>query len=187
MNKKLLKWFIILLPAIAILIFLMVVMLIPNKNGEKVKMKMKDVLTKDSRVTFSVDEKYKQEEKGEYDLYLIKNNLQIVSAFTYNLSEYEEKTSKEILDKQIENFTSTKKDIKLFKKESIIEDDTKKITKVEYSGKTEKSSECIYIFSVIDFKSDANYVVYTTEVIVKNQYEDNIGEMIDILKSAKLN
>ena len=32
-----------------------------------------------------------------------------------------------------------------------------------------------------------NYVVYVTEVIIKNQYEDHIGEMINILKSAKLN
>ena len=187
MKNKLLKWFIILLPAIAILMFLIIIMLIPNKTAEEKKIKMKDVTTKDSRITFSVDENYKQEEKGEYDLYLVKNKLQIVTAFTYNLNEYEEKTAKEVLDKQVEHFTSTKKDIKLFKKETIYDDEVKKITKVEYSGKTDTSDECVYIFSVIEFKNDPNYIAYLTEVIIKNQYEDHIGEMIDIIKSAKLN
>ena len=77
--------------------------------------------------------------------------------------------------------------MKIFKKEESIDMDDKIITKVEYSGKTDKSSECIYIFSVIAFKSDPNYILYVNEVILKSHYEENISEMIDILKSAKLN
>lgn len=187
MKKKILKWLIILLPAIVVLLFLGIVMLIPNKTGEIKQIKTKDVITKDSRVTFSVDEKYKQEEKGEYDLYLNKNNKQILGVFTYNTNEYEEKTSKEILDKQVNNFISTRKNMKLFKKEETIDLEDKTIIKVEYSGKTEKSSECVYIFSTINFKSDPNYIVYVNEVIIKNTYEENIREMLNILKSAKLN
>ena len=187
MNKKLLKWFIILLPAIAVLLFFIVVAFIPNENAKEKKIVTKTVKTKDSRVSFIVDEKYKEETKGEYDLYLNKDNKQIVGGFTYNLNEYEENSSKEVLDKQINNFITTRKDMKLFKKEVKTQMEDKTITRVEYSGKTEKSSECIYIFSTIEFKNDPNYVVYINEVIIKQRYEDNISEMIDILKSAKLN
>ena len=63
----------------------------------------------------------------------------------------------------------------------------KKITKVEYSGTNTDSSDCVYIFAVIDFKSDPNYVVYSNEVILHKDYESNISEMLDILKNAKLN
>ena len=187
MNKKLLKLFIILLPAIAVLLFFIVVAFIPNENAKEKKIVTKTVKTKDSRVSFIVDEKYKEETKEEYDLYLNKDNKQIVGGFTYNLNEYEENSSKEVLDKQINNFITTRKDMKLFKKEVKTQMEDKTITRVEYSGKTEKSSECIYIFSTIEFKNDPNYVVYINEVIIKQRYEDNISEMIDILKSAKLN
>ena len=187
MKKKLLKWFIVLLPLIAIVLFFVVVALIPNRYNVEEKINTKDVVTKDSRITFVVDEKYTQEEKGEYDLYLNKDKSQIIGVFTYNLSEFEENSGKEVLDKQISSFIANRKDMQIFKKELAIEDDAKKITKVEYSGKTESSDECIYIFSVIEFKNDPNYIAYVTEVIAKNDYEDNIGEMVDILKNVRLN
>lgn len=187
MNKKLLKWFIILLPVLAVILFLIIVAFIPNKDANEKKIVTKTVKTKDSRVSFDVDEKYKEETKGEYDIYLNKDNKQIVGGFTYNLNEYEESSSKEVLDKQVNNFVSSRKDMKLFKKETKTEMEDKTITRVEYSGKTDKSSECIYIFSTIVFKSDPNYVVYMNEVIIKQRYEDHISEMINILKSAKLN
>lgn len=185
--NKVLKWFIILLPVLTLLLFFIIVSFLPNKYNDVEKIKTKEVVTKDSRITFVVDEKYAQEEKGEYDLYLNKNKSQIIGVFTYNLNEFEENSGKEVLDKQINNFIANKKDIQLFKKELVIEDNDKKITKVEYSGKTEKSDECIYIFSIIEFKSDPNYVAYVTEVIAKNDYEDNISEMIDIIKNVRLN
>ena len=187
MNKKILKWFIILLPVLAVILFLIIVAFIPNKDAKEKKIVTKTVKTKDSRVSFLVDEKYKEETKGEYDLYLNKDKKQIVGVFTYNLNEYEEKSSKEVLDKQTNNFVSTRKDMKLFKKETKTDMEDKIITRVEYSGKTDKSSECIYIFSTIEFKSDPNYIVYVNEVITKQAYEDHISEMINILKSAKLN
>lgn len=185
--KKHMKWLFILIPAFAVLLFLLVVMVIPNKNGDIKEIKLKEYKTKDSRVTFKADENYKQDEKGEYDIYLNKDSKQIVGGFTYNLSEYEEKTPKEVLDKQISYFSSSRKDMKLFKKEVIDDLEDKTIIRVEYTGKTDKSSDCIYVFSVINFKADPNYVVYINEVIIKDRYEEHISEMIDILQSAKLN
>lgn len=185
--KKYLKWFIILIPVFLILLFILVAALIPNTAAKKEEIKLKEFKTKDGRVTLMASEKFKSKETGEYDIYLDKDKKQIVGGFTYTLSEYEEKTSKEVLDHQVNNFISTRQDMKLFKKERKIDLDDKVITIVEYSGKTEKSSDCVYIFSVIDFKQDPNYVVYINEVIIENNYETNIGEMTDILKSAKLN
>ncbi len=184
--KKLLKWFIILIPLFAVLTFAIVVSLIPNKEAKKEKIKLIEFTTKDDKVVFLADEKFKKDEKGEYDLYLNKNNLQILGVFTYDLNEYEEKSAKEVLDKQTNAFLSSRKNTELFKKEQTINTDDKTIIKVEYSGKTEKSSDCVYIFSVISFNNNPNYVLYIDEVIIKNKYEDNISEMIDILKSARL-
>ena len=73
------------------------------------------------------------------------------------------------------------------KKEKVIDMDDKTITKVEYTGTNTDSSECVYIFAVIDFKADANYVLYSNEVLLHKEYEKNISEMIDILKNVKLN
>ncbi len=185
MNKYL-KWLIIVVPFILVLIFITIALLLSNKE-EEVKIINKEFVTKDGRVTFSADAKYVSSDKGEYDLYLNKDKKQIVGIFTYNLSEYEEKTDKEILDKQVGGFIESRKNTTLLKKESTIEMDDKKITKIEYSGKTDKSSECVYIFSVITFTNDPNYVIYVNEVILKSNYEKNISEMISILKSAKLN
>lgn len=185
--KKLLKWLIILLPLLVALLVLLLVELTPNKITKEKEVKTIEYKTKDERVTFLAPEEFKQEDKGQYDLYLNKNEKQIMGVFTYTLSDYEENSSKEILDKQINYFINSRKDMKLYKKETKIEDEEKTITRVEYAGKTDNSSDCVYIFSVIDFKNDTNYVVYVNQVIIKDSYEENIKEMIDILKSAKLN
>jgi hypothetical protein len=187
MKKKFnLKWLFIIVPVFIILIFVLIAMLFPKKE-EEVELKQVEYTTKDSKVTFTFYEDFTQKEVGEYDLYATKEDKQIIGVFTYNLNEYEENSSKEILTNQINYFLNSRKDMQLFKKETTIEDDTKTITKVEYSGKTESSSDCVYVFSVIDFKADTNYVVYVNEVILKDNYENNIKEMTDILKSAKLN
>ncbi|MBP3635237.1 MAG: hypothetical protein J6J17_02095 [Bacilli bacterium] len=186
MKKKFnLKWLFVIVPIIAVLVFTLIAFLLPK--DEEVELKKVEYITKDNRTSFSFYEDFSKKEVGEYDLYASKKNKQIIGVFTYNLNEYEENSSKEILENQIKYFLDTRKDMKLFKKETTIEMDDKIITKVEYSGKTDNSSDCVYIFSVIDFKADTNYVVYSNEVIIKDDYENNIGEMIDILKSAKLN
>ena len=146
----------------AFLIFLFLI-LKSNKPEEIIELKNVTFTTSDNRVTITAKEDFKKRDVSNYDLYLTKN------------------------DKQIEYFTSTRKDFKLFKKEKIIDLDDKKITKVEYSGTNTDSSDCVYIFAVIDFKSDPNYVVYSNEVILHKDYESNISEMLDILKNAKLN
>ena len=183
--RKFLKWLIILIPVIILVIFLIIAALTPNNAAKTEDIKTVEYKTKDNKVTFTISEQYKKEDKGEYDLYLNKENKQIVGVFSFNLDEYVETNSKEILEKQIKGYTKSRKDIKLFKKENKISMDDKTITVIEYSGKTEKSTDCVYIFAVIDYKKDNKYVLYVHEVIAKDKYEENIGEMMDILKNTK--
>lgn len=187
MKKNKLKWLFYVIPLIIILIFIIVIMCIPNKKAEPKKINYKTFVTKDNKLSFSISDEFTQKNTGEYDLYVTKKDKQIIGVFTYNLNEYEEKSSKQILDRQVSYFNKTRKDMKLFKKETKIDMEDKVITRVEYSGKTSDSSNCVYIFSVIDFKNNNNYVAYINEVILESQYETNIGEMINVLKSAKLN
>ncbi len=185
MKSKKIKYIVLI---VVIFLFLLTFIIASgNRKNEKPLEKNKQYVTLDNRVTITSKESFKKKEISNYDLYLTKNDKQIVGFFTYLLNEYEENSSKEILDRQISYFANSRKDFKLFKKENIIELDDKKITKVEYSGSNKDSSKCVYVFAVIDFVNDPNYVVYANEVILQSEYEKNIGEMIDILKSAKLN
>ncbi len=86
--KKILKWLILILPLILIILFIMISSLSNEVTNEIEEVKTKEFTTKDNRVSFTVYEQYKQEEKGNYDLYLNKDGKQIVGVFTYNLSEY---------------------------------------------------------------------------------------------------
>lgn len=186
LNKKWL--YLIVISVILIpLIIVVILSIISSNKKEDINIKNASYLTSDERVIVTAKEDFKQKKVSDYDLYLTKNDKQIIGFFTYNLNEYEEKSSKEILDKQVEYFKNTRKDLKLFKKEKVISMDDKNITKVEYIGKNNNSTECIYILSVIDFKEDNNYVLYSNEVLLHKYYEENIGEMIDVLKNVKLN
>lgn len=184
------KWlYVVVLSAILVPLIIIFVLSVtdPTKKKEEVKINNASYTTADGRVTVTAKEDFKQKKVSNYDLYLTKNDKQVIGFFTYALNEYEENSSKEILDKQISYFLSTRKDLKLFKKEKVIDMDDKTITKVEYTGTNTDSSECVYIFAVIDFKADTNYVLYSNEVLLHKDYEKNISEMIDILKNVKLN
>lgn len=192
MKKKILKWLFIIIPALLLITFVFYMNIILNNNKEKItSITKKEFQTKDQRVTFSASEEFISQEQGEYDLYLTRKekgkNRQALGVFTYYLNEYEENSSKQILDKQINYFLENKKNMKIFKKEYTTSLDDKTITTVEYSGNADTSTDCIYIFSVIDFSADTNYVVYVNEIILKKDYEKVISQMKDILKSAKLN
>ena len=192
MKKKILKWLFIIIPVLLLITFVFYMNIILTNNKEKItSITKKEFQTKDQRVTFSASEEFISQEQGEYDLYLTRKekgkNRQALGVFTYYLNEYEENSSKQILDKQINYFLENKKNMKIFKKEYTTTLDDKTITTVEYSGNADTSTDCIYIFSVIDFSADTNYVVYVNEIILKKDYEKVISQMKDILKSAKLN
>ena len=78
----------------AFLIFLFLI-LKSNKPEEIIELKNVTFTTSDNRVTITAKEDFKKRDVSNYDLYLTKNDKQIVGLFTYNLNEYEEKNSKE--------------------------------------------------------------------------------------------
>lgn len=193
-SKKNMKYLFIIIPAILILILIVVSAFFTNskddieeeKKEEKV-VKTNIYTTKDNKIDFTFNSGFKNKEAGDYDLYVKDEERQLImGVFTYDLNNYEENTSKEILDKQVSYFLKTRNDMKVFKEETTKEYEDRKITTVEYVGQTTDSAECVYIFSVMEFNAAPSYVVYSTNVIVKDNYEEYIKEVKDILKNAKL-
>ena len=189
-SKLNVKYLFVLLPAILIVLLLIVSSIcgtIKEKEIKKEEAKEITYKTKDNKVSYTFKETFKTSEVGEYDLYVKDNKRQmIMGVFTYTLSDYEENSAKEILDNQIEYFKKTRNDMKIYKKEEVQDLSDKVITKVEYSGKSTDSSDCIYIFSVTEFKNAQGYVLYSNQVLLKSDYENNSEELYNILKSAKL-
>ena len=191
-SKINMKYLFVVVPVVLILLLVIISSVFTIKNDKKEEVKKEEVktniyTTKDNKVDFTFKEGFKNNEVGEYDLYAKDEKRQLImGVFTYDLNNYEEKTGKEVLDKQVAYFLKTRNDMKLFKKEVIKEYEDKKITMVEYSGKTTDSSECVYVFSVIEFKNAPLYTVYSTNVVIKDNYEEYIKEVKDILKNAKL-
>ena len=172
-SKINVKYLFVLLPAILIVLLLIVSSIcgtIKEKEIKKEESKEITYKTKDNKVSYTFKETFKTSEVGEYDLYVKDNKRQmIMGVFTYTLSDYEENSAKEI-----------------YKKEEVQDLSDKVITKVEYSGKSTDSSDCIYIFSVTEFKNAQGYVLYSNQVLLKSDYENNSEELYNILKSAKL-
>lgn len=189
-SKINVKYLFVLLPAILIVLLLIVSSIFGTIKEKKIKKEeAKEITykTKDNKVSYTFKETFKTSEVGEYDLYVKDDKRQmIMGVFTYTLSDYEENSAKEILDNQIEYFKKTRNDMKIYKKEEVQDLSDKVITKVEYSGKSTDSSDCIYIFSVTEFKNAQGYVLYSNQVLLKSDYENNSEELYNILKSAKL-
>ena len=189
-SKINVKYLFVLLPAILIILLLIVSSIFGTIKEKKIKKEeAKEITykTKDNKVSYTFKETFKTSEVGEYDLYVKDDKRQmIMGVFTYTLSDYEENSAKEILDNQIEYFKKTRNDMKIYKKEEVQDLSDKVVTKVEYSGKSTDSSDCIYIFSVTEFKNAQGYVLYSNQVLLKSDYENNSEELYNILKSAKL-
>ena len=88
---------------------------------------------------------------------------------------------------ELEELRESKNSFELVEEKKVIEAEDKTITKVIYQGKTESSSMCYYIISTITFPSKPDYLVYTVEIVTKNNYKDLSNELAEILESAKIN
>lgn len=190
------KYLFVIIPLILIVLLIVLSSFYAEKSNDsnQKKIKPKKVVekttvytTKDAKVDFTFKDGYKVVDKGEYDLYAKNDKKQIILAvFTYNLENYEEKTGKEILDAQVGYFLKTRNNMKVFKNEISKTYADKTITRIEYSGKSNDSSECVYVFSAIEFNNVPNYVVYVSQVLLKSDYEKYIKEINNTLISAKI-
>ena len=154
---------------------------------KRIEEERNDYTTKDSITTFTFRHGYKTMNKGEYDLYVMNKDKNVIfSAFTYDTHKYEQKTADDYINKAVSELRESKLSFELVKEKKVIESDDKTITRVIYQGKTEESSMCYYIISVITFPSKPEYLVYTTEIVTKNNYEKLENELDEILISAKI-
>lgn len=144
--------------------------------------------TKDNIVSFSFGHGYVNKEVGEYDLYVINNEKNIVfTAFTYNTDNYEQKTADEFLAKGYSDVSKDKKTFDVYKEKEVISEEDKEITTISYVGKSTSSSDCIYKISVIKYTAKPNYLVYTVSVVTKVNYDRFKNEINEILKNSKIN
>lgn len=151
-------------------------------------------ITKDNKTTFTFGYGYKEDEVGEYDLYVINRDKSIVfSAFTYNIIDYEQRTVDDYLNKGINDIKVDKKNFLEYSKKEEIKGNNYLITTVSYQGQAEvktknkvTTSSCIYKLSVITFYTEPNYLVYVIEVVPKAYYDEYESELIDILKSVTI-
>ncbi|MBR2712759.1 MAG: hypothetical protein IKE73_03530 [Bacilli bacterium] len=152
-------------------------------------------VTKDSKTTFTFGYGYKQDDVGEYDLYVINKDKSIVfSAFTYNTIDYEQRSVDEYLNKVIEDIKVDKKNFLEFSKKKQIKGEGYLINTISYEGQAEvktktkvTTSNCIYKLSIITFDEDPNYLISVIEVVPKAYYDEYKTELTDILKSVSVN
>lgn len=152
-------------------------------------------VTKDNKTTFTFGYGYNKDDVGEYDLYVINKDKSIVlSAFTYNTIDYEQRTVDEFLNKGIEDIKVGKKNFVEFSKKKEIKEDNYLITTVSYEGEAEvktknkvSTSDCIYKLSIITFDADPNYLIFVIEVVTKANYDQYKNELETILKSVSVN
>ena len=106
-NKKWL--YVVVLSAILVPLIIIFVLSVTDSTKKKEEVKINDAsyTTADGRVTVTAKEDFKQKKVSNYDLYLTKNDKQVIGFFTYALNEYEENSSKEILDKHNSIFNTS--------------------------------------------------------------------------------
>lgn len=144
--------------------------------------------TRDNVVSFTFRHGYEKSDVGEYDLYVQNKAKKIIfSAFTYDTTRYEQKTPDAFMEKGIKDISTGKEKFEMLKDKEYITYDDKKITTIEYKGKTKESSMCIYKISVIEFSSRPNYLVYVVEVITEKNYDLYKKELTEMLKNSKTN
>lgn len=161
---------------------------IQREERKKIEEERNEYKTKDNLTTFIFRYGYKVSEVGEYDLYVQNKAKNIIfTAFTYDTTKYEQKTADDFINKGVSDISNGKEKFDLSKEKEVIDLDDKTITTVEYLGKTKESSLCVYKISVIIFKDKPDYLVYTVEVITKNNYDLYKKELLEILKNSKKN
>lgn len=157
-----------------------------NLERKKIEEERITYNTKDNKVSFIFKHGYVKKEVGEYDLYVLNQNKNIIfTAFTYETDKYVQKTADSFINKGIDDIKNNKVQFDLYKDKEYKDLSDKKITSIEYVGKSATSSECIYKISVIEFKNTPNYLVYVTQVVTKKNYKLYKDEMNDILINAK--
>ena len=92
------KWlYVVVLSAILVPLIIIFVLSVTDPTKKKGEVKVNDAsyTTADGRVTVTAKEDFKQKKVSNYDLYLTKNDKQVIGFFTYALNEYEENSKKQ--------------------------------------------------------------------------------------------
>ncbi|MBN2340417.1 MAG: hypothetical protein JXX29_00555 [Deltaproteobacteria bacterium] len=94
-------------------------------------------------------------------------------------------TPRKLLDYQINDLMSKRKNTGVVEKETTFKDEGKTITQVVYSG-DKGVSKHYYVFSLIEFGKPELPVLVTIQVAVPSQWKKSKDVLVDIIRSAKL-
>ncbi len=159
-----------------------------NAERKRIEEERNTYNTKDNIVSFTFRHGYKNENVGEYDLYVKNKQKKVIfTAFTYDTTLYEQTTPDQYIAKGISDISKDKEKFVVYKEKETIDKEDKVITTIEYKGKTKESSMCIYKISVISFKNKPNYLVYTVSVITEKNYDLYIKEINEVINNSKIN
>lgn len=159
-----------------------------EKKKKEAKEKVRNIYSSnDGRISMTFKLGFKKLDVSEYDLYVrdSKRNL-ITGVFLYDITNFEEKTPEAVLNKQLEYLKSTRKDINIYKNQSINKIGNKNIYSISVEGKNEDSSDCIYKLSAISFDDNVNNIIYVLQVSINNDYKKYEKELDEIVNSIEL-
>lgn len=191
-NKKYLIY-------IAYIFILLLVFFITNtiykKSLIKVNIKEKELSevynlykTKDEFATFKFKYGFNIKDVNDYDLYAIDNNRNlVVSVFNYDITNYEQKTHLDFINKSVNDLKSSKEKFDEYEKLKTENLTDRVVTTVSYTGKSKNSSLCVYKFSLITFNDKPNNILYITEISIKDKYDIYKDELNEIVNSVKIN
>ena len=166
-----------------------------NEALEKINIERKKIederniySTKDNMFSVTFRHGYTLNDVGEYDMYVINREKNIVfTAFSYNIDRYEQKSADDFINKGINDVQKGKEKFDIYKDKEVIDLEDKTITTISYLGKTKESSLCLYKISAVVLKSKPNYLLYVVEVTTEKNYKRYENEINEILEGIKLN
>ena len=156
------------------------------KHKEELEKQRVTYTEKNNLFSFDFKLGYKQKDVGEYDLYVINKDKNVIfTTFTYDTNKYEQKTLEEYLLKGVADIESSKKNAKIYKEKELKELEDRQVYEIIYEGSSEKSDPCVYRIAVISYNSNPNLIEYTVTVTLKEDYKKLEKEIDEIISSIK--
>ena len=196
LNERINKKYLIYVSYISILLIVFFITdNIYKKSLMKINIKEKELSevynlykTKDDFATFKFKYGFIVKDVNDYDLYAIDNNRNlVVSVFNYDITNYEQKTHLDFINKSVNDLKSSKDKFEEYEKLKTENLPDRVVTTVSYVGKSKNSSLCVYKFSLITFNDKPNNILYITEISIKDKYYKYKDELKEIVDSVKIN
>jgi len=130
---------------------------------------------------------YENKEKHPYDLqYLSPGQQMVVGLFVYKKEDLAaDMTPRELLQTQIEDIKSKRKNFQVLEGETVVQHGGKKLTTVTYTGEKEASKFC-YRFTLIEFGNTPELLAIALQTAFPSSWSEDKPILDEIVKSARV-